>query len=345
MSLLTVAIPTYNRPKNTELILKELLNQYDGSFDVLITDDSSNEEVKEVADKYLDKMPNMRYVKNETNLGFSRNVNKLYELSNTEYVWFLCDDDLVTKDALKEIQKGLNNHKPTVAVFNHLHTDPYGQAMNAGVEHDIIYENIEDLGNDYQPLMRTTFLSTLVVKKVGDISEIMEKDYADNVYFQVTLSLLLLSREFRYAEFAFPVVDRKVGFKYGDFFKFYMVDHLKAVHLIEHSFDNRYFIKWSINNLQNALKLYYAQKLGLFVYQKQPTTKTIKLVVKYYGIYSIPIFFFYSLYYITPAILIKWIYYAKLVRIHGKEKGRGIYNMYIDRAKKDERDTGFVNYI
>lgn len=342
---ITVAIPAYNRTQQLEVILKELLEQYDGTFDILVADDASPEDPTQMVQPYLEKMPRFRYIRNENNLGFSGNVSMLYTEAKTRYVWFLCDDDEITEDVMKNMQSLLEKHEPTVAVFNHLHEDPLGRQMNAGVEEDHIYNDPSELNNDYQPLMRTTFLSTLVLEKNLPVDEIVSKDYEDNVYFQVTLALHLLSDKFKYAEFAFPVVHRYVGYKYGDFFKFYMVDHLKAVHLIDHIFDNTLFIKWSIKNLPNALKLYYSQKVGLFNYQKQPTKETIKLLIKYYGIYCIPIALFYALYYITPKLLVRVVYYFVLSHLHGSEKAKEIYKKNVDRAYKDSRKTGFINYV
>lgn len=340
---LTIAIPTYNRSKNLEIILKQLKEQYDESFEILVGDDTSPDDTSEMLERYTKEMTNLKYFTNEENLGFSGNVCKLYETADTRYIWYLCDDDEVTEGAVKTIQYALNTYEPVVAVFNHLHVDPYGRKMNAGVTEDVIYEDLDKI-DDYQPIMRTTFLSTLVLERRLSIDKIKTENYKDNVYVQVTMALHLLSDKFKFAEFAFPIVDRHVGFKYGDFFKFYMVDHLKAVNLIETAFEPQKFVDWSIRDMPNALKLYYSQKLGLYTYQKEPTQETKTLLKKYYGTYSFIIFVFYYLYKLVPTVVLKSVYFLKLVSIHGYSKAKDIYKSYIDRAYRDERQTGFTSY-
>jgi glycosyltransferase involved in cell wall biosynthesis len=54
---------------------------------------------------------NVRYVINEGNLGYARNINKLILLADGEYVWLLSDDDIVQPDAVKEIYGALVSHE------------------------------------------------------------------------------------------------------------------------------------------------------------------------------------------------------------------------------------------
>lgn len=342
--LLTIAIPTYSRSANLALILDELIVQNNEDLDILVADDMSPDNTEEVVASYINKLPNLRYIKNPQNLGFSRNVYSLYEKSNSRYVWFLCDDEtIIPGSTIKHIVASLKENEPVVAVYNLIHEDPYGVIKEAGIDKDTCYES-HDQFSDYQPLMRTTFLSTLIVEKRNLKIDISSLPIEDNVYVQVLLSLLLLSDKLKFMEFSFPIVRRNVGFKYGDFFKFYMVDHLKAIHMVPHSFDTKKFIKWSIRDLPTAFKLYYSQKLGLFRYSKPPTFDTVMKIVLYYKLYSLVILFFYLIYKITPAFIIKYIYFLQLKNIHGSNKATEIFNKNINRAFTDKRATGFTSY-
>ncbi len=101
--ILTVAIPTYNRPQPLRRILESLKLEDPGVFNILISDDSSNEGVELVVKEFQTLMPNLYFNKNISNLGFNGNVSILYELADTRYVWFLCDDDLVYPNAVRDI--------------------------------------------------------------------------------------------------------------------------------------------------------------------------------------------------------------------------------------------------
>lgn len=341
--MLTIAIPTYNRSKTLEKIIQQLKDQPNQDFIFLISDDQSSDDTREMVKRYQKQMINLFYHRNEVNLGYSGNVCKLYEIATTRYIWFVCDDDMILPNAVGDVIAALKKYEPVVAVFNTSWTNTYGQELVAGVSEDTIYTSAKQL-KTYQPLMRMTFLSIDVFERRISVEKIKKVDYTDNIFFQVTLGLMLLEDKFKYCEIASNIVRRNVGYKYGEFFKFYLVDQLKAIFLLKHHFDNQKFIRWNINHLPVALELYLSQKLGLFKYNGRPTWKTMRMIVKYYGIYSVAIAIFPIIYLLTPTFILKSIYYLKLIKIHGKNKGDLVYKASINRAFRDKRKTGFTTY-
>lgn len=341
--ILTVGIPTYKRPETLEKIIKQLMKEKNQNFILLIADDSMDDNTANMIGHYSKIMPNLVYSKNKKNLGFSGNVANLYKIATTRYIWFLCDDDEVIPGAIDNILKAINQYSPVVAVFNSKWIDPLGRFTVAGVKKNIIHNDINHMDN-YQPLMRTTYLSILVVERRLSIKKLLEKEYKDNIFFQIPLSLFLLSEKFNFCEINSAIVLRKVGFKYGEFFKFYMVDHLKAVTMINHKFDNKKFVKWSINHIPTAFQVYISQKIGLFKYNGKPSKRTLLALVNFYGPFSVLISMFVVLYYLIPSWFIKFIYKRSLIKIHGFKKGIKIYNMNVDRAFTDRRQTGFTSY-
>lgn len=341
--ILTVAIPTYKRPKQLEKIIRQLREEKNQNFTLLIADDSMDKTTEEMIKPYLKSMPNLTYHKNQQNLGYSGNVAQLYEMSTTKYIWFLCDDDTVLHGATDKIINAINKYHFVVAVFNCSWVDPFGVKRIAGVEDDIVYNNRAKL-RSYNPLMRTTFLSILVVEKRLPVSDLKEKNYKDNIFFQVTLALLLLSDKFLFCEISSKILHRNVGYKYGEFFKFYLVDHIKAISIVKNSFDYKKFIQWSIAQIPTAFQLYLSQKIGLFKYRGSPTKDTIYKIIKYYGIYSILILFFKIFYVLIPSFFLKFSYLLLLIRIHGYKKAKLIYKYNVMRAYRDSRKTGFTAY-
>ena len=57
--LLTIAIPTYNRPENLKMILEILISEPLDKFKVLISDDSTTIEVQNLVFNYQKKMTNL----------------------------------------------------------------------------------------------------------------------------------------------------------------------------------------------------------------------------------------------------------------------------------------------
>jgi len=286
--LLTVAIPTYNRPETLQKTLDTLKAENPELFFVLVSDDSSTDSVEELVRSYQKEMPNLIYSRNPENLGFSGNVSQLYELTTTRYVWFLCDDDTVYQGAIPKIIQSLEKHEPVVAIFNCTWKDSYGRHSVTGVPEDRIHTDPDD-SKIYNVLMRLTFLSIIVVEKKLPIEPITQHpSYKDNVFVQLTLGLYLLSDKFKLCEFASIIIHRNVGFKYGEFLKFSLLDPLKAVHLISHKFDNRKFTRWMIKHLPINFQLFLSQKMGLFIFNGSPTRSTLNLLRHYYGPFEKP---------------------------------------------------------
>lgn len=342
-TLLTIAIPTYNRSETLEKIIQQFQRESTQEFILLISDDQSPDNTEKMIKRYQKQMPNLVYHRNEHNLGYSGNVCKLYELATTKYIWFVCDDDTIIPNAVEKVISSIKKYQPVVAVFNCRWINAYGQEMVAGVKEDTTYTNINQLAS-YQPLMRLSFLSIIVFDRNMSVSAIKETNYTDNIFFQITLGIMLLDKKFVYSEIASEIIYRNVGYKYGEFFKFYIVDQLKAIFIVNHHFDNNKFIKWAIQHLPIALELYLSQKIGLFKYNGRPSINTIKYIVRYYGIYSLFIALFPLIYHLTPTFIIKTVYFLKLLNIHGLKKGKYLYQHTINRAYTDKRKTGFVSY-
>jgi glycosyltransferase involved in cell wall biosynthesis len=90
----SVIIPTYNRPHYFELALQSALGQTYPNIEIIVGDDSTNEETYALIQPYLNANPQIQYFKNEKNLGQFDNSLKCMELSMGEYINFLMDDDL-----------------------------------------------------------------------------------------------------------------------------------------------------------------------------------------------------------------------------------------------------------
>lgn len=340
--LLTVAIPTYNRASELEKTIIQLSKERGEPFYILISDNNSTDNTEAVVKKYQKLIPNLIYNKNTLNLGYSGNVCKLYELSPSRYIWFLCDDDTVLSGSVLKIILAIKKYKPFAAIFNCSWTDPYGRKLFAGVTHDKFYKKIENL-TDYSVILRAGFLSILVIEKRISITKLKKTNYRDNVFFQISLLLLLLSDKIKLCEIATTVVHRNVGFKYGEFYKSCLVDLLQSIHIRNHNFSIKKFIYLKKKMIFMELQLYLSQKLGLFRYSGQITSKTKRLVFRYYGFFhGLILMSFPIINLIIPTGVIKFLYMIKLISIHGYRNGSLVYHGNIDRAIKDERETGFI---
>ncbi|RME57043.1 glycosyltransferase [Candidatus Parcubacteria bacterium] len=117
--MLTIAIPTYNRPKHLDKQLKTLV-RIDGFSRVklLVSDNGEDDRSERVCKKYIRRYKNIAYIRNQFNIGFDANLQKLYNYSRTKYIWFLSDDDDVFLDDYYTIFYVLDHFKPDLLCVN-----------------------------------------------------------------------------------------------------------------------------------------------------------------------------------------------------------------------------------
>lgn len=104
--LVSILIPTYNRPEYFRLALESAIKQSYINTEIIVGDDSTNDETEVLMrENYLEKYDNIKYYHNSKNLGQFENDIKLMNMANGEYVNFLMDDDLFAE---KKIEKMMN---------------------------------------------------------------------------------------------------------------------------------------------------------------------------------------------------------------------------------------------
>jgi len=99
--LVSICIPTYNRPKFLLDAINSCFLQTYTNFEIIITDNSENDKTQKKISKIKDKR--IRYYKNKKNIGSFNNLNKNLKLARGKYIKFLLDDDLLEKTCIKEM--------------------------------------------------------------------------------------------------------------------------------------------------------------------------------------------------------------------------------------------------
>jgi glycosyltransferase involved in cell wall biosynthesis len=105
LPLLTVAIPTYNRPSEIRDCLAALLAQTDQHFQILVLDNASPLPAAEALRDVAAQLPSsrLRIVRHAANVGGDANILRCFEYCQTPYVWVLGDDDFPHPEAVQTI--------------------------------------------------------------------------------------------------------------------------------------------------------------------------------------------------------------------------------------------------
>lgn len=113
-TVLTIAIPTYNRAAKLQAQLDRLLPQLTPDVQLCVFDNASTDNTRAVVELFLSK--GVFYRCAAFNGGFGRNFLRCFEECQSAWLWILSDDDPVLPDA---VEKLLQNVKNCTADFVH----------------------------------------------------------------------------------------------------------------------------------------------------------------------------------------------------------------------------------
>ena len=98
--LVSIMIPTYERPRMFEEALKSALAQTYPHVEIIVCDNSRDERTAELMEKYLPD-PRVKYVRNREAKSKEENFMPFERLAHGEYLQWLMDDDVLLPDKLR----------------------------------------------------------------------------------------------------------------------------------------------------------------------------------------------------------------------------------------------------
>lgn len=118
MAKISVVIPTYNRAGYLDAAIKSVLAQSYVDFEVVISDNCSQDETESVVGKYLADS-RVKYFKNQENIGMVRNWRKaIYEYAAGDWFLLLSDDDyLIDGDYLEKAIQLIERNLSVVMIY------------------------------------------------------------------------------------------------------------------------------------------------------------------------------------------------------------------------------------
>ena len=96
----SVIIPTYNRAHYICSAIQSVLNQTFEDFEIIVVDDASTDDTREIIDKFEDER--IYYIRHKKNRGGSASRNTGIKHSRGKFIAFLDDDDLWMRNKLEK---------------------------------------------------------------------------------------------------------------------------------------------------------------------------------------------------------------------------------------------------
>lgn len=100
-----IGITTYNRPEYLQIALKSAMEQTYRNIEIVVSDDSTNDETSHVIQKYLDSDKRISYYKHDNYTGLDNVVwlIRYFKQADVEYINYLMDDDMLYPTKIEKL--------------------------------------------------------------------------------------------------------------------------------------------------------------------------------------------------------------------------------------------------
>ena len=127
--LVTVAIPTFNRPEQCREAVASALAQSYPQLDVLVGDNGSSDPLRAWCESVQASDPRLQYRRNERNLGMAGNWNALADHARGELFVLLADDDRLLPTCVSTLVAAIRKYDAQLAFSNHYVIDNDGKRL------------------------------------------------------------------------------------------------------------------------------------------------------------------------------------------------------------------------
>jgi glycosyltransferase involved in cell wall biosynthesis len=168
MIKLSICVPTYNREAYLRKCLDSILlavKGYEQLIEIIISDNASQDETREVAREYKSRSAFIHYHVNAINV-YEKNYHIAASLAKGEYVWLFSDDDLMEAHAIGTVLNRINENYNLVISNYSLWSNDFTKVMRERM----LPLRRNKIINDHNLLLRTAglrlgFISMIIIKR------------------------------------------------------------------------------------------------------------------------------------------------------------------------------------
>ncbi len=115
--LISVGMPVYNGERYVASSIKSVLDQTFDDFELIISDNASDDRTEEICREFAKQDPRVRYYRNSENIGAANNYNRLLELARGEFFRWSNADDLIAPELHERCLEALRREPQAVLSY------------------------------------------------------------------------------------------------------------------------------------------------------------------------------------------------------------------------------------
>lgn len=187
--LVTVAVPTLNRPDFIIDTLKSIIAQTYDNLEIIISDNGSKNDVKALVKKFLDSDSRIVLYRNDETLPPAVHFNQCLDRAKGEYFVIICDDDFISENFIEELVNGFIKYpNVTLGLTLNKQIDECSQVQFTipSVDWETIngYTFLNNWLNGFENVPVASFIShfakTSLLKQSGGFPDFLHASHTDN---------------------------------------------------------------------------------------------------------------------------------------------------------------------
>jgi abequosyltransferase len=113
---LSICIATYNRGSFIGATLDSIICQLTENVEIVVLDGGSTDNTEQVVQLCQKHCPQLRYIRQSTNMGVDRDFARAVDCAKGEYCWLFSDDDLLKPGAIETVLKATRDQYALIIV-------------------------------------------------------------------------------------------------------------------------------------------------------------------------------------------------------------------------------------
>lgn len=114
--ILSVCIATFGRGDVIAETLDSIVDQLQDEVELVIVDGASPDDTEQIVAPYVERHPNVRYVREATNSGVDEDYDKTVGYARGRYCWLMPDDDLMRPGAIARVLEAIKEDHELILV-------------------------------------------------------------------------------------------------------------------------------------------------------------------------------------------------------------------------------------